>query len=128
MHKGFVCVLKGLVILLCHFWDVMVDELGSTACVCIFNVCGVVCLVKLGCLYLCMCLDIQGLWCVCSGRWERLSVYIWKQTGCVGLCVQELWSVYILGLWNYVWVFWGVDHETTVELFLTVCVSVGYSL
>lgn len=40
VHKGFVCVLKGLVILLCHFWDVMIDELGGTACVCIFNVCG----------------------------------------------------------------------------------------
>lgn len=59
VHKGFVCVLKHSGILLCHFWNVLVEELGGVAYMCIFNVCGMVLYIfgKFGCFVpVCVCL------------------------------------------------------------------------
>lgn len=40
---------------------------------------------------------------------------VWKPVDCVGyVCVQESWSVCIPGLWDCIWVFFGIAHETVL--------------
>lgn len=99
---------------------------------CVFNVCGMVLYVfgKFGCFVpVCVSLGSWGLWGVYSEIWERFSVCIWKQRGCVGLCVQELWSICILGLWDCVWVFFGwFMKQLYTWCFLRAYVSTGYLL
>ena len=42
------------------------------------------------------------------GMWE-FSLCVWKPVDGVGyVCVQESWSICILGLWDCIWVFFGL--------------------